>query len=98
MLAVASIVYVVVTVGEEEGSVSCLKGVPAHADTVLEMHTETAGSESGGDGKVVVFYVVIANFMLQKGSEIVNVGKFFVFAAFYTTCSILDKLDAVTVA
>jgi len=72
---------VVVTVGEEDGSDVYLNGVVAeHADTVPEMQMGTAAGTAemarGEDGKSVVFYEDMANFMLQNESEIVKVGKF----------------------
>ena len=71
----------VVTVGEEDGSDVYLNGVVAeHADTVQEMQMGTAAGTAemagGEDGKSVVFYEDMANFMLQNESEIVKVGKF----------------------
>ena len=58
--------YVVVTVVEADGSLVYLNGEPVHAEIVPEMQTETAVSDRGGEGKSAVFYVVIANFMLQN--------------------------------
>jgi hypothetical protein len=74
-----------VTVGEEEGSLVCLNGLMQEAEAVLEMQTDNGDPMAGGDGKYVVFYVVIAIFNLQKESDIVNVGMFFTFYVFLTT-------------